>query len=228
MLSAVPLSDAKELGLPQRTLINVMETAVERDFQGKVWRMEDMANGEIEGLSPPRPLRPYPAPDLRDKFRRMLWNFVNATFYRMLPTPFFAPRRAILRLFGARIALGALPYPGAKIWAPWNLVMEQNSCIADGVNCYSVATIIIGKGSTVSQGAYLCTPSHDFRQPDFPLVAAEIHIGAGSWVSTEAFIGPGVRVGELAVVGARTVVSKSVPQSAIVVGNPARIVGWRG
>lgn len=189
--------------------------------------VENMSKKYFEPLSPPRALRPYPAPDFRDKLRRTIWNLVNGTLYRVVPTPFFGPRRALLRLFGARIAPGALPYPGAKIWAPWNLVIEGNGCIANGVTCYNVANVTIGKDATVSQGAYLCTPSHDFRQPDFPLVAAEIEIGPNSWVATEAFVGPGVTVAARAVVGARAVVSKSVPQSAIVIGNTAKIVGWR-
>lgn len=178
-------------------------------------------------LSPPTPLRVCPAPDFRDKSRRALWNLVNATLYRMVPVRFFGPRRAILRLFGATIARDAMPYPGVRVWAPWNLVMASNSCMANGVRCYNVAKVTIGRDAIVSQDAYLCSPSHDFRVPEFPLVAAEIVIGSGAWVATDAFVGPGVTVAARAVVGARAVVSKSVPESTIVVGNPARIVGQR-
>jgi putative colanic acid biosynthesis acetyltransferase WcaF len=133
----------------------------------------------------------------------------------------------LLRLFGAQIAPDALPYPSAKIYAPWNLVMESNSCIADGVDCYNVATISICSNATVSQRAYLCTPSHDFRSPNFDLIAAEITIGENAWVATEAFIGPGVTVDHDAVVGARAVVYKNVPPGVVVAGNPARIVSSR-
>lgn len=186
-----------------------------------------MSKTDLGRLKSPHPMRYCPAPDFRDKCRRMVWNLVNATLYRIVPTPLFGLRRVLLRLFGARIANNARPYPGVKIWAPWNLTMENNSCLANGVRCYSVVNITIGIDSTVSQGAYLCTPSHDFRRPDFPLMAAEIVIGPGVWVATEAFIGPGVHIAARAVVGARAVVSKSVPEEMIVVGNPAKIVGRR-
>ncbi len=106
--------------------------------------------------------------------------------------------------------------------------MHANSCLANDVICYNVATITIGNDATVSQGAYLCSPSHDFRHPDFPLVAAEIEIGPGAWVATEAYIGPGVTVAADAVVAARAVVTKSVSERVVVAGNPARIVGKRG
>ena len=178
-------------------------------------------------LNRPSPLKPYPAPDLQDKIRRALWNLVNTTLYRVVPTPFFGPRRAMLRLFGAQIAGDALPYPGITVWAPWNLVMHENSCMADGVKCYNVGKITIGKDTTVSQGAYLCSPSHEFRQPSFPLISADIDIGSAAWIATDAFVGPGVTVASRAIVGARAVVMKSVPKGAIVVGNPAQIVGQR-
>ena len=49
----------------------------------------------------------------------------------------------------------------------------------------------------------------------------------GGWVAADAFIGPGVTIGQAAVVGARAVVVKDVPAFAIMVGNPARQVGIR-
>lgn len=189
--------------------------------------MPDNEDGGTATLQRPNPLRSYPAPDFRDKVSRVLWSVVNVTLYRCIPTPFFGVRSAIMRRFGAKIAEGAHPYPGAMIWAPWNLVMQENSCIANGVRCYNVARIIIGKDAIVSQGTYLCSPSHDFRDPGFPLVAADIEIRANAWVATDAFIGPGVIVGTNAVVGARAVATKSIPDNAIVTGNPARIVGRR-
>jgi putative colanic acid biosynthesis acetyltransferase WcaF len=47
------------------------------------------------------------------------------------------------------------------------------------------------------------------------------------WICTDAFVGPGVTVGEGAIVGARAVVVKDVPPRAIMVGNPARMVRFR-
>jgi putative colanic acid biosynthesis acetyltransferase WcaF len=134
----------------------------------------------------------------------------------------------LLRLFGARIERGAHPYPNAKIWAPWNLTMEEDSCLANDVDCYCVAKVTIGRNAVVSQYSYLCTASHDYEAADFQLVSAPIVIHSSAWIAADCFIGPGVEVGEGAVVGARSTVVRDVPAQAVVVGNPARIVRFRG
>jgi putative colanic acid biosynthesis acetyltransferase WcaF len=48
-----------------------------------------------------------------------------------------------------------------------------------------------------------------------------------AWVAADAFIGPGVTVGDGAVVGARSVVLKDVPCWAVVAGNPGKIIKYR-
>ena len=178
-------------------------------------------------LCAPRRLHKLPPRDFADKAKRAIWQLVALFLYHPIPTRAFSIRRVVLRLFGATGANNALPYPRAIIWAPWNLTMEANSCIGEGVVCYNVSRITLGKDSIVSQGAHLCTPSHDFRDPDFPLTSAEITIGENAWVATEAFVGPGVDIGRDAVIGARAVVNKSIPAGVVVAGNPAKIVGTR-
>jgi putative colanic acid biosynthesis acetyltransferase WcaF len=105
--------------------------------------------------------------------------------------------------------------------------MGEHSCLADGVDCYCVAPIELGAFALVSQRSFLCAATHDHRDPEFPLVPKPIVIGARAWVAAEAFVGPGVTVGDNAVIGARAVVVKDVSPSAIVVGNPARAIGHR-
>jgi putative colanic acid biosynthesis acetyltransferase WcaF len=161
----------------------------------------------------------------KNKAARALWNLCWLALYRASPVVFHGWRRLLLRCFGATIAGGARPYPGARIWAPWNLVMREESCLADGVDCYCVAPIELGRHAIVSQGTYLCSASHDFRSPDFDLVTAPIHIAEGAWVAARAFVGPGVSIGARAVVAACTVVVRDVPPDTVVAGNPARIVG---
>lgn len=168
-----------------------------------------------------------PSPDTGDRIRRALWQIAWALLYRPSPTPAHGWRRGLLRLFGARIGAGAHPYPSARVWAPWRLRMDARSCLGPHVTCYSAAPIILETGAIVSQGAHLCAASHDFRRKGFPLVTGPIAIGESAWVAAEAFIGPGVVVGRLAVVGARAVVTKDVAPGRVVAGNPARGIGER-
>jgi putative colanic acid biosynthesis acetyltransferase WcaF len=162
-----------------------------------------------------------------NKLARLIWNLVWLLLYRPTLRPMHAWRCFLLRLFGARIEKGVLAYQSARIWAPWNLVMEANSCLGDFVDCYCVDTVHIGKGATVSQYCYLCTASHDYTHRSRPLITAPIHIGADAWVTADVFVGPGVKVGEGAVVGARSTLVKDVPAWTVVAGSPPRVIGPR-
>jgi putative colanic acid biosynthesis acetyltransferase WcaF len=105
--------------------------------------------------------------------------------------------------------------------------MEAASCLSDHVDCYSVAPITIGAHATVSQYCYLCSASHDYRDPRMPLVIAPIVIAAEAWVAAGAFVGPGVLVGNGAVVGARSTVTRDVAAWTVVAGSPATLRGQR-
>ena len=159
---------------------------------------------------------------------RLAWGVVWPLATWFLPRSLGMPwKRMWLRLFGAKIAKTANVYSSAKIYYPANLVMEEYSCIASGVDCYNVAPVIIGEQSTVSQGAYLCTASHDISDPKNHLVTKPIAIEGQAWIAAEAFVGMGVTIGEGAVVGARAAVFKDVEPWTVVGGNPARVIKRR-
>lgn len=162
-----------------------------------------------------------------NRLRRVVWGIVWTLLYRPSPRPLHAWRRLLLRAFGARIGKGAHPYASARIWAPWNLVMEDHSCMADQVDCYCVAPVTIGAHATVSQYSYLCSASHDFRDPAHPLIAAPILIEAQAWVAADVFVSPGVKIGRGSVIGARSTVTHDVDEWTVVAGNPARKIGDR-
>lgn len=100
--------------------------------------------------------------------------------------------------------------------------MAPGSCLGPGSICYNVAEVRIGKGVTVSQRGHLCTASHDFDDPGFPLIGAPIVVEENAWIAAEAFVGPGVTVGGHAVILARCVVVRDVSPGAIMGGNPGR------
>jgi putative colanic acid biosynthesis acetyltransferase WcaF len=110
---------------------------------------------------------------------------------------------------------------------PWNISIDAETAVGDRVILYALGPICIGRQATVSQGAHLCAGTHDHRRLDMPLVKRPISIGDGAWICADAFVGPGVSVGDYAIVGARAVVMKNVPMAKIVVGNPARILRER-
>ena len=170
---------------------------------------------------------PVPPPDMSDKLRRFVWQIFWVLVFRPTPTFMHGWRCVVLRCFGARIGKRVHPYPAARIWAPWNLRMEDGSCLGNGAECYNVAPVRLGRDAVISQRAYLCTAGHDLIQPGFALVAAPIYIGDDAWIAAAAFVGPGVHVGRRAVAGACSVVTKDVPENTIVAGNTAQQVGLR-
>ena len=132
-----------------------------------------------------------------------------------------------MRVFGATIGRNVNIYPSARISVPWNLQIGDNASIGDGAIIYSLGLIYIGDDATVSQYAHLCAGTHDFRDPRMTLLKQSISVGNGAWVCADAFVGPGVTVGSMAVVGACAVVVRNVDDKKVVVGNPARVVGDR-
>lgn len=100
--------------------------------------------------------------------------------------------------------------------------MAANSCLGPDVKCYSMALIQLGERVIVSQDVHLCSGSHDYTQESFQLFAEPIIIDSDAWICAEAFLAPGVRIGEGVVIGARSVVTRSQPPWFVCAGNPAK------
>jgi putative colanic acid biosynthesis acetyltransferase WcaF len=182
------------------------------------------AESVVESAETPDHANPHPLPN---RIMRVVWRVVWLLAFRPSPRSFHGWRRLLLRLFGAHIGAGAHPYPSARIWAPWNLTMGPHSCLGPDVDCYCVGQVVIGAWATVSQYSFLCTATHDYRDPTMPLVTAPIVIGERAWVAADVFIGPGVTIGEGAVVGARSSVFRNVESWMVVAGHPARVIKKR-
>lgn len=155
---------------------------------------------------------------------RAMWNVTWAILCSWTPPMMWRWRSMVLRLFGANIGVPCDVRSNAKVWYPPNLTLADHSMLAERVNCYNVAPIRLGTWSIVSQGAYLCTASHDVHTLGFPLVASPIEIQSHCWVASDAFVGPGVIVKTGSVLAARAVVSRDTEAWKIYAGNPARAV----
>ena len=93
--------------------------------------------------------------------------------------------------------------------------------------------IHIGKGSVLGAYVQLLAENHNFDNPDLPIceqgvLRKGIHVGENVWVGNSAIILDGVEIGNGSVIGAGTVVTKSVPENSIVAGNPGRVIRQRG
>ena len=133
-------------------------------------------------------------------------------------------RARLLRLFGANISVPSqvVIFPTVKVTYPWRLTLAPRAMVGRRVTVYNLGHITIERGANISQNTHLCAGTHDFTRWDMPLMTGPIVIGPNAWVGADVFVGPGVTIGELCVVGARSVVIRSLPSFKICVGQPCR------
>jgi putative colanic acid biosynthesis acetyltransferase WcaF len=158
---------------------------------------------------------------------RTIWFVVGLPLLRCQILPSSSFRRRLLRWFGAEIGEGAVIKPGVRVKFPWKLKLGKHCWIGEDCWIDNLAPVILGDQVCISQAAYLCTGSHDWSDPSFGLITRPIRIHDGAWVAARASIGPGVVIGEHAVVGFGSVVTGSVPPYEIYRGNPAVFVRRR-
>lgn len=127
----------------------------------------------------------------------------------------------MLKLFGAKIHGRPFVHQRARIQIPWNLTLHDHASLGDRTNAYSLGEIEVQEHAVVAQEAYLCTGTHAFDKAARNLITSPIIIGPHAFIGARAFILPGVTIGEKAIVGACSVVTKAVPPYVTVKGNPA-------
>lgn len=156
-----------------------------------------------------------------------LWWIVQGVLFHASPQACYGWRRFLLRCFGAKIGRGVKLRPSVTITYPWKVTIGDWSWVGDYATIYSLAEIVIGESTVVSQGCYLCTGSHDYTRVTFELCTKPIHVESEVWLAARVFVGSGVIVGRGAVVGACSVVLHDVPAGMVCAGNPFKVLGVR-
>ncbi len=136
---------------------------------------------------------------------------------------------------GTRIWAYAHVLPGARIGADCNICdhvfIENDVVVGDRVTVK--CGVQLWDGLRVDDDVFI-GPNATFtndrfpRSKQYPERFASTHVENGASIGANATILPGLRIGRHCMVGAGAVVTRSVPAYAIVVGNPARIVGYVG
>jgi putative colanic acid biosynthesis acetyltransferase WcaF len=168
-----------------------------------------------------------PSFSIQNRVGRVVWSIIYQLLFRFSPRPFHRWRSFLLKLFGAKVGKGVHVYPAVKIWAPWNLELGDECGVGNGAILYSQGKITLGYRSIISQGVHICTGTHDYTVSGHPLITAPIIIEDKAWVAAEAFIHPGITIGEGAVIGARSVVTKDMPAWMVCAGHPCKVIKER-
>ena len=158
------------------------------------------------------------------KIRMLLWELSWLFMCRWTPKPMNTWRLLWLRLHGAKIDGHPFVHQRARIAIPWNLTLHDRACLGDGAIAYSLGEIELMKDATIAQEVYLCTGTHDFSNPARPLQTGKIVIGRSAFIGARAFVLPGVTIGDGAIIGACSVVTKDVATNTRVAGNPAHVI----
>jgi len=158
----------------------------------------------------------------KEKLGRALWMLVGVPLMRLTFHDWYGLRAAILRAFGAKVGRSCKIRRTAHVEIPWLLSMDDFATLGHASIVYNLGPITLGKRVTISQYAHLCAGTHDFTQPDMPLIRPAIVVKDDAWIATDAFVGPGVTVGEGALLGARASAFKDLEPWGIYAGNPAR------
>ncbi len=156
------------------------------------------------------------------QMKRALWLLAYYTLFKCLLRPMYTWRNWVLRLYGAKIGRGVSVQRSARIEYPWNLNLGECTSVGEDVWLYSLGKIQTGEFTMISPRVILCTGTHDYTSPEMKLVIKPITIGRGVWLGLDAFVAPGVTIGENSVIGARSVVVKDMPAAMVCVGHPCK------
>ena len=163
----------------------------------------------------------------RQRLTETLWELFGQPAFRITFHNWYKLRNRILRLFGASVHPSARIRPTVRITHPWKLTIGANTAVGDHAILFCLGPVTIGRRCTISQYTHLCAATHDFRRKDMQLVTPGITIGDDVWIAADAFVGPGVRVGQGAILGSRASAFKDLDPWSIYGGDTAKRLGAR-
>lgn len=161
---------------------------------------------------------------MKKRIPELIFLFLN---YVVTNLPLRPLRHWAYRRLGMEIGEGSIIYMGLETRSPNHVSIGIDSSI--GHNCVldGRSGLKIGDHVNLSSEVMIWTLQHDMNDPGFKMSGGPVEIGDYAWVSARAIILPGRKVGRGAVVAAGAVVTKDVPDYAIVGGIPAKQIGAR-
>ncbi len=154
---------------------------------------------------------------------KFVWDFIGKPLFSIsLPGTYW--RKLILRIFGAKIGKGGKLKTNIKISEPWNLKIGDHCWIGEDVWIDNLALVKIGNRVCISQGVYLCTGNHNYKNDLFNLILKKIIIEDDCWIAAKSIIAPGsiLKRGSVSTLG--SLVSGILQEDGIYKGNPAKLL----
>lgn len=158
-----------------------------------------------------------------DKARPMWVQALWFAVCNLVYLKWWCPRRlrpVLLRLFGARVGSNVFIRHRVRVLWPWKLVVGNDVWLGEDAWLLNLEPITIGDDVCISQGAFLCTGSHDARSATFEYDNAPITVERGAWIAARATVLRGVRIGEGVTVPACALVKRDMPARMSVTDEP--------
>ncbi len=123
-------------------------------------------------------------------------------------------------------------YERVKVLGPAQVCISDHARITSHVILDGRGGLAIGRYTQIGFQSVILTYTHRYENPDKPIIqqgmlGQSVTIGEDVWLGARALVLPGVTIGDGAIIGAGSVVTKDVPVRAIVAGNPARLIRYR-
>lgn len=170
-----------------------------------------------------------PRQKLKKKRRRAVYAALTYLTNHVVSRIFFsAPRRLWYRhVMGFELGTGTSVLTDFRVSRPGNLRIGNHTVINNHCRFDNRYCIAIGNNVSITYGTMILTKGHDIDSPDFGPKGDGVVIGDHAWICANVLILPGVRIGRGAVVLSGSVVTKDVPDLAVVGGNPAQFIRAR-